>query len=505
MKKVLVLLAIVLGATNMYAQDYDLQGLKKIIENAYRVGSFHSGRAKVVLNDSTETTCYIDKKGNVVFRDSDQKDMRISDDFSDDGLLPFSQTVFPHKMGCLDINGNIVVAPKHDAIYKFNNGIAIVNDNRKYGAIDTKGNIVIPIVYNTLGSGVPPTLNGKYTVGLKEGKLGFVDKANNFYSQCFNNLPNGWENQVGGAYLNAMSKNVDCGLYPIAKGEKWSFYKISPDAKWGYHNHLGTVTIPCTFDSADMFSEGLAKVSRNGQFGYIDTKGTIVIPLQEGLQEASAFHDGLALIKNNGKYGYIDKSGKIVIPCSFVFAQDFNEGMALVGNGTKNTYINKDGKTITDYVFDNDFIRPFSDGLALVSYQGRWGFVDKEGNTTFNPLTTTTNNNVQNTNTEVIDVTETMPSFVGGKEQLNKWLAANLHYPELALENGIKGTVVASVAIERDGSIGEVTIKKSVDPLLDKETIRIFKSMPRWNPGTQNGKPVRVVLDMPLKFNFTEE
>lgn len=120
MKKVLVLLAIVLGATNMYAQDYDLQGLKKIIENAYRVGSFHSGRAKVVLNDSTETTCYIDKKGNVVFRDSDQKDMRISDDFSDDGLLPFSQTVFPHKMGCLDINGNIVVAPKHDAIYKFN-------------------------------------------------------------------------------------------------------------------------------------------------------------------------------------------------------------------------------------------------------------------------------------------------------------------------------------------------------------------------------------------------
>ena len=102
-------------------------------------------------------------------------------------------------------------------------------------------------------------------------------------------------------------------------------------------------------------------------------------------------------------------------------------------------------------------------------------------------------------------MTETMPSFVGGKEQLNKWLAANIHYPELALENGIKGTVVASVAIEPDGSIGEVTIKKSVDPLLDKETIRIFKSMPRWNPGTQNGKPVRVVLDMPLNFNFTEE
>lgn len=100
---------------------------------------------------------------------------------------------------------------------------------------------------------------------------------------------------------------------------------------------------------------------------------------------------------------------------------------------------------------------------------------------------------------------EVAPSFVGGIEQFNKWLAANVHYPELALENGIKGNVVASVAIEPDGSIGEVKIKKGVDPLLDKETIRVFKSMPRWNPGTQNGNPVRVVLDMPLNFNFTEE
>ena len=131
------------------------------------------------------------------------------------------------------------------------------------------------------------------------------------------------------------------------------------------------------------------------------------------------------------------------------------------------------------------------------------GYIDKQGNSTFNPPTKA--NTPQNTKQEVIDVTEQKPSFKGGEEQFRKWLAANVHYPELALENGIKGTVVASVVIERDGSIGDVTIKKGVDPLLDKETIRVIKSMPRWNPGIQDGNPVRVTMDMPLIFNLSEE
>lgn len=191
MKKVLVLFVMVLGTTNMYAQDYDLEGLKKIIENADEVSSFHGGRARVF--DSDGHMFYIDKKGNVVHRLDDYFETLTLDDFySDDGLLSFSQKEFPHKKGCLDINGKIVIAPKYDGIYDFNNGIAIVLDNRKYGAIDTKGNIVIPIVYDRLGGGLG-MWNGKYTIGLKGGKFGFVDKANNFYPQCFNNLPNEWK------------------------------------------------------------------------------------------------------------------------------------------------------------------------------------------------------------------------------------------------------------------------------------------------------------------------
>ena len=117
-----------------------------------------------------------------------------------------------------------------------------------------------------------------------------------------------------------------------------------------------------------MFSEGMAKVSRNGQWGYIDMKGNIVIPLREDLKDAGYFHEGFALIKSNGKFGYIDKTGKVVIPCNFDFAQNFNEGMALVGNGVKKTFINKEGKTITDFVFDYSYTNEsFSDGIMPVS------------------------------------------------------------------------------------------------------------------------------------------
>ena len=284
------------------------------------------------------------------------------------------------------------------------------------------------------------------------------------------------------------------------------------DGKYGYLNKSGKVAIPFVFDYASSFLNGVAKVEKGNKKYHINTKGNEVtledhsgsleVEIDEKLAQVIK-GIGLSVKRNDGKWGALNANGEIVIP--FIYDRldiNINE---LIKAEKKNKYgwLDKNGKTVIPIQFDR--ADDFSDGLAFVILNNSQGFVDKYGNSTFNPHTTTTNNNVQNTNTEAIDVTETMPSFVGGKEQLNKWLAANIHYPELALENGIKGTVVASVAIEPDGSIGEVTIKKSVDPLLDKETIRIFKSMPRWNPGTQNGKPVRVVLDMPLNFNFTEE
>ena len=92
--------------------------------------------------------------------------------------------------------------------------------------------------------------------------------------------------------------------------------------------------------------------------------------------------------------------------------------------------------------------------------------------------------------TEVFVVVEDMPSFPGGNVQ--KWIAKNVKYPVLAMENGIQGKVYIQFVIERDGSITDVKVLRGVDASLDKEAVRVVKAMPKWKPGKQRGKPVRV-------------
>ena len=104
--------------------------------------------------------------------------------------------------------------------------------------------------------------------------------------------------------------------------------------------------------------------------------------------------------------------------------------------------------------------------------------------------------------TKVFDVVEQMPQFPGGPNALFEYLSKNIKYPAVAEENGIQGRVVATFVVERDGSITDVKVIKSVDPSLDKEAIRVLKSMPKWIPGKQNGSAVRVKYTVPVTFRL---
>ena len=104
--------------------------------------------------------------------------------------------------------------------------------------------------------------------------------------------------------------------------------------------------------------------------------------------------------------------------------------------------------------------------------------------------------------TKVFDVVEQMPSFPGGDAELMKFLSTHIKYPVVAEENGIQGRVIATFVVERDGSITDVKVIKSVDPSLDKEAIRVLKSMPKWIPGKQNGSTVRVKYTVPVTFKL---
>lgn len=102
----------------------------------------------------------------------------------------------------------------------------------------------------------------------------------------------------------------------------------------------------------------------------------------------------------------------------------------------------------------------------------------------------------------VMDKCEVMPKFPGGESGMMKFLTENVKYPKEALDKGITGRVLVEFVVERDGSINDVKIMKSVDPILDNEAIRIVKAMPKWEPGTMDGKAVRVKHTLPVTFRL---
>ncbi len=97
---------------------------------------------------------------------------------------------------------------------------------------------------------------------------------------------------------------------------------------------------------------------------------------------------------------------------------------------------------------------------------------------------------------------EVAPEFPGGINALVKFLSDNLKYPTVCKELKIQGKVLVKFTVKSDGSIGNVRVTKSVDTRLDKEAIRLVKSMPRWTPGTQDGKPVSVEFTLPINFKL---
>ena len=105
-------------------------------------------------------------------------------------------------------------------------------------------------------------------------------------------------------------------------------------------------------------------------------------------------------------------------------------------------------------------------------------------------------------NDMVFDVVEVMPQFPGDQIAMLKYIMENIKYPEQAMKEGIQGRVAVRFIVEKDGSISDVKPILSVHPLLNKEAVRVVESMPKWTPGKQNGKPVRVRFNVPVMFKL---
>ena len=102
----------------------------------------------------------------------------------------------------------------------------------------------------------------------------------------------------------------------------------------------------------------------------------------------------------------------------------------------------------------------------------------------------------------VFFIVEDMPEFPGGDLALRKHIAENIHYPEIAKENGIQGRVFVQFVVNKKGEVEQIKVVRGVDPSLDKEAVRVIQNLPKWKPGQQRGKPVKVSFTVPINFQL---
>ena len=103
---------------------------------------------------------------------------------------------------------------------------------------------------------------------------------------------------------------------------------------------------------------------------------------------------------------------------------------------------------------------------------------------------------------EIFKIVEEMPSFPGGEGKLMEYVSKNIKYPQIARETGIQGRVFVNFVVEPDGSVSNVTVLRGIGGGCDEEAMRVVKNMPKWKPGKQRGKAVRVQYMLPVNFRL---
>jgi len=217
-------------------------------------------------------------------------------------------------------------------------------------------------------------------------KNGFIQRMSAFLlAGCF--LLSAWPVEA------AKRKRIsDSETAPESSEAPETLFLVKQNGRYGFMNSTGKLVIPCQYELANPFSDGMAVVMAAGGWSYIDPKGRMLLRPQ--FLEARDFSEGYAAVKVEGKYGYINKKGYVVIKPQFDRAEKFSEGLAAVMVGDRWGYIDQLGH----FVVKPRFFRAsdFADGLAVVmmfspgdtsqrSDEALLGYIDKKGNYVWEP------------------------------------------------------------------------------------------------------------------------
>ena len=258
---------------------------------------------------------------------------------------------------------------------------------KKYGFVNEQMELVVPCEYDFCGHFV----EGLAFAYDKNKKAYQIDKSGNIQdlpsydyheisSSGFSDgltcvLKDSQKRSI--AYINTDGKETINVLYSggVRNFKEGFAAVLNSDHKYGFINKMGAEVIPCQFDYAEHFSEGLANIRISDNWGFVDRTGKIVIPCK--YSSAGNFSEKLARVSINCKYGFIDKTGNEVIPCQFDYAGHFSEGLANIQIGGKYGFINQLGEIVISCKYS--LAGSFSEGLASVEINDKIGFIDKTG------------------------------------------------------------------------------------------------------------------------------
>jgi TonB family protein len=278
----------------------------------------------------------------------------------------------------------------------------------------------------------------------------------------------------------------------------------SKKSLYGFKNSKNKLVIKYQYSYAEPFQEGFAVVENKLKFGYIDKNGDFFI--SPNYADAGLFSEGLAYFSYDTKhYGYIDKTGNVVIEPKFDRALDFKNGYATVLKNNPDTskfgkmgyiegLIDKSGKLIGNQWFTSVGTQKDSINYVWIK-EKNYKLNLKDGQLT--------EYKSMDSNSDTIKfIVEVMPEFPGGDLALRKYIAENVRYPISARIHNIMGKTYTRFAVSETGEVTNVSIARGVHPLIDKESVRIIKTLPRWKPGMQKGKAVNVWYTVPINFRL---
>ena len=317
-------------------------------------------------------------------------------------------------------------------LHNVGNGLTVVADkNNTHGLIDSLGKEIMPLKYTQIFS---------FSDGLS--KVEFTDRRTK--DQLY-----GFINPTGKEIIKAKYKNLGSkfgeGLVPVYVEYKGSY-------SWGYMDRNEKMVIAPWFSTAEIFSDGLARVStERNRVGYIDRQGKFL-----GMyEEADTYQNGLAQVTINGQMAFIDTKGRVVIE---------TDPNAVKPQQTPPPQL-------------EESITP-----------------DKPKVEDSGPPQDPTKQE------ETFTVVEQPPFFIGGSVALQEYMAKNLKYPEAAKKANISGVVYIEIIISLKGDLVESKVINSLGYGCDEEALRFVKSIPKWQPAKANGRDVYGKTTIPVSF-----